>query len=237
MRTLLLPLALLALACEIDSGKVGPKPTDKVKAAAANQPTVAPYTDPYADGKELQSRLETAKAACAEGQKQAAALNTKPMRLEKEQAAELSAVTQKLTELCGAIPGDLAASLAAYSDLTLRALNLAHDFRGKSFTAVDRLTGKEDPSKVKSDQAYEAAANALEASGRATNGILFAYLMYAPLEQRKQAATSIFALLDKLPPDFADDFKRKRLGDAMVAEGEEAFRKILRAEVYGTLPE
>jgi hypothetical protein len=238
MRALLALLSFSLFACEIESGSVGKKPTDKVLSSQKKEEpgAKAAYQDPYADGKELATRREAAKSACAQASNTLSALDLGPLRLKADEKTKLTTMIKAFETACAAPPEEIAALLSTFGDLSLQALSYANDYRGKSFGSVDLLTGNVDTSKVKEEKAFNAAADATEAAGLAAQQWVMSYVMYAPLEQRKQAAASIFLLVDKLPPDYGDSLRKKKLGEAMTAEGDEGLRAQLRAEVYGTPP-
>jgi hypothetical protein len=236
---LILILPWLALAC----GDLGPTPSEKVLASSKKEEE-KPYSDPYADGKRLADERKKLGPACDEAKKKAAEQEPQsaglsfPAKLTKEDKAAMAAVVAALDTACAAAAGeDPTPILAAFGDVSKKALDLAGDYRGRSLKGIDLYKGTVDPAKEKDEKIFTGLADSYEAIGQAALDHLSAYLMYAPLPQRQLAADAMIALRGDLPPDFAETVKNKRLAGAMTEEGDEALRKKLRTEVYGALPE
>jgi hypothetical protein len=230
---ILLGLLLLTTSC----GDLGPTPSEKVLASQKKEEGEAPYTDPYADGKKLAEEKGRLKPLCDEAQTKLASLDLKGVKLTKEEQAAVAAGTAAMTTACQSAEAELQVLLPAFSDAAKKLLNLASEHRGKSLKGIDLYRGKVDPAKEKEEKIFTTSANTFEQAGDLAIDYMQAYLMYAPLAQRKQAAPAIFELQDRLPPDYAEQMQGKRLGKAMTAEGDPELRKLLRSEVYGVLPE
>lgn len=229
------PFALLLLTASC--GDLGPTPTEKVLASQKKEEPPAAYSDPYSDGKKLEEQRQALRPSCDDAKQKLSSLDQKGLKLTKEDKEAISAASSSLTTACAADSADLPTVLKNFSDASARLLTLAGDYRGRAMKGVDLYRGTVDASKAKEEKLYTQHADTFELGGKVAIDYLMAYLMFAPLEQRKQTATAVIELGNKLPPDYEEDLTKKKLGKAMTAEGDEALRKLLRAEVYGVLPE
>ena len=233
-----LALVFLFAGCE-GVGELGPKPTEIVLANANKDKAgaAAAYVDPYTDSMQLNIEKKNLTRACEELQKKLSVLDASKLPgLDNAGKDAITAVNAALPTACAANTVNLEGDLKLFSEIAKDAFFLGNDMRMRATDGIDKVTGKVNPIADKYTKSFEAAADLYGAIGNHSFSQIKAYFMYAPLEDRNKTADAVFLLIPRLSPDFGDEIKNKQLLQIMSAEGNEALRKKIRAEIYGEIP-